>query len=307
MSQRIILVLTACIIFDCYLYLRDITQIYVQSKISFNRTFFIWSFSELDLFKNSILRVVKSLYDVLETETHWFNTYQKHHKKKLSIIESTFDSCLLHIEFIEFTLFEIVNLQTDDTLILADDEFVALEEKKLIRAHLTFKKREKLNLITSIKFNDELIILADDDNDKFLFLTQSKQFDQIKLINLSSSINLTSSREEIRKMITFKDQYIAQRARDAYIATISQFEASFDLSFAVQIINSKEKDAKRLNQRLQWQLNNSNRELRFVSLNRNQFRLMIFTDAAFANTIDLYSQTDYVMCLTNDVHINLIH
>jgi hypothetical protein len=62
-----------------------------------------------------------------------------------------------------------------------------------------------------------------------------------------------------------------------------------------------------LNQRLQWQLNNSNRELRFVSLNRNQFRLMIFTDAAFANTIDLYSQTDYVMCLTNDVHINLIH
>jgi hypothetical protein len=158
---------------------------------------------------------------------------------------------LLHIEFIEFTLFEIVNLQTDDTLILADDEFVALEEKKLIRAHLTFKKREKLNLITSIKFNDELIILADDDNDKFLFLTQSKQFDQIKLINLSSSINLTSSREEIRKMITFKDQYIAQRARDAYIATISQFEASFDLSFAVQIINSKEKDAKRLNQRLQ--------------------------------------------------------
>jgi hypothetical protein len=136
-------------------------------------------------------------------------------------------------------------------LILADDEFVALEENKLARARLTFKKREKLNLIISIKFNDGLIILTNNDNDKFLLLIQSKQFDQIKLINLSFSINLTSSREEIRKMITLKDQYIVQRTRDAYIATISQSEASFDLSFAVQTINLKEENAKRLNQRLQ--------------------------------------------------------
>jgi hypothetical protein len=64
-----------------------------------------------------------------------------------------------------------MRLQTDDTLILVDDEFSTLEEKKLARAHLTFKKREKLNLIISIKFNDELIILADDDNDKSLLLT----------------------------------------------------------------------------------------------------------------------------------------
>jgi hypothetical protein len=62
-----------------------------------------------------------------------------------------------------------------------------------------------------------------------------------------------------------------------------------------------------LNQRLQWQLNNSTKVLRFVFLNRNQLKLMIFTDIAFANTIDLHSQIDYVVCLTNDVHANLIH
>jgi hypothetical protein len=62
-----------------------------------------------------------------------------------------------------------------------------------------------------------------------------------------------------------------------------------------------------LNQRLQWQLNNSTRELRFVFLNRNQLKLMIFIDAALTNTIDLQSQIDYVICLINDVHINLIH
>jgi hypothetical protein len=79
------------------------------------------------------------------------------------------------------------------------------------------------------------------------------------------------------------------------------------ISTSTQIINSKEDDAKRLNQRLQWQLNNIIRRLRFVSLNRNQLRLMIFTDAAFANTIDLHNQIDYVICLTNDIHANLIH
>jgi hypothetical protein len=180
------------------------------------------------------------------------------------MIESTFDSCLLHInqisqiEFIEFinqsnfiSHFGIVDLQTDDTLILADDEFVALKENELARAHLTSKKREKLNLITSIKFNDELIILANDDNDKSLLLTQSKQFDQIRLIDVKVSIDLTSSREEIRKMITSKDQYIAQRAREVYIVIVSQSETSFDFFFDAQIINSKEEDAKRFNLRLQ--------------------------------------------------------
>jgi hypothetical protein len=34
---------------------------------------------------------------------------------------------------------------------------------------------------------------------------------------------------------------------------------------------------------------------------------MIFIDAAFVNTVDFHSQIDYVICLIDDVHINLIH
>ncbi len=70
MSQRIILVLTACTISDCNLYLRNITQTYVQSKIFLNKEFFIRSSLELDLSEGSILKVIKFLYNVLETETH---------------------------------------------------------------------------------------------------------------------------------------------------------------------------------------------------------------------------------------------
>jgi hypothetical protein len=73
-----------------------------------------------------------------------------------------------------------------------------------------------------------------------------------------------------------------------------------------QIINSKEEDAKKLNKCLQWQLDHSIRELNFVRLNINALKLMIFIDASFAN-VNLHSQIDYVICLTDDVKANVIH
>jgi hypothetical protein len=76
----------------------------------------------------------------------------------------------------------------------------------------------------------------------------------------------------------------------------------------VQITNPKKKDAKRLNRRLQWQLNHSIRELNFVRLNiiSSSLKLMIFIDAFFAN-VNLHSQINYVICLTDDVKANIIH
>ncbi len=70
MSQRIILALTASISNDYYLYLKDITQIYTQSKISLNRQFFIRFSAELRLSDDAILRIIKSLYNVFEIDAH---------------------------------------------------------------------------------------------------------------------------------------------------------------------------------------------------------------------------------------------
>jgi hypothetical protein len=151
-------------------------------------------------------------------------------------------------------------MQTDDTLMLRDDRFAELEESELKKAKLMFKKRKMLIIFTSIKFNDEVISLIKSEftsknsyslNSYSLSLIQSKQFDQIRLINISASIDLIDSRDQIRKMMTSKDQYVVQRAREAYIATMTQSEVSFDLFLIAQITNPKEKDAKRLNRRLQ--------------------------------------------------------
>ena len=47
------------------------------------------------------------------------------------------------------------------------------------------------------------------------------------------AIDLTSSRGEICKVATLKDQYIAQRARGAYIATVCQLKTTFNLLFTI--------------------------------------------------------------------------
>ena len=112
----------------------------------------------------------------------------------------------------------------------------------------------------------------------------------------------------IRKSISFENQYVTQRARDVYIATLSQSKAAFDLSFAAQVISPKQEDAKRLNKRIQWQIENADRGLRFVKLNTTSLKLIVFTDAVFANNTDYTSQIDFVICLTDGSNkANLIH
>ena len=74
-SQRLIICLVATFQNDfTKLYLRDVTQAYVQSNSKLNRDFFIRSSQKLiammRVSSSCILKVVKSLYDVSKTENH---------------------------------------------------------------------------------------------------------------------------------------------------------------------------------------------------------------------------------------------
>ncbi len=186
MSQRIIFIIAASI--NHHLYLRNITQIYTRSKSSLNRMFFIRSFLDLNLSDDAILKVIKSLYDVSETKAYWFNTYHDHHKKNLNITKLTYDFCLLFINQNDSSdiVFKLIEMQTDDTLMLRNDRFAELKENELKKAKLMFKKQKMLIIFIFIKFNDEMIsinlikdISKDNKSNHNLSLTQFKQFDQI--------------------------------------------------------------------------------------------------------------------------------
>jgi hypothetical protein len=83
-----------------------------------------------------------------------------------------------------------------------------LKENKLVKAKLTFTKREMLITFILIKFNDEIIsltkiinkdnrnsIIKNDKNDYNLSFFYFSQCDQIRLINIFISIDLISSRD----------------------------------------------------------------------------------------------------------------
>lgn len=301
MSQRLILALAVTLL-HLKLYLRDVTQIYVQSITKLNREFYARSSSdlELELDDRAILHIIKSLYDILEAENHWFKTYHSHHISKLQMIEFTYDFCLLFIN--EDRDFKLIKLQTDDTLILTDEIFAATKKNELVNAKIMIKSRETLIIFISIKFNNDYIKLL---INEIIHLTQKNQMRNIHLMITKQAI-LMRSKNKSRANVFSKDQYVTQRARDAYIVTICQLEAAFDFSFAAQTINSDEKNIQTLNKRLIWQMKNFNRDLKFVSLDQKTLRLIIFCDVSFANNRDHSSQIEYVICLVDEDDIIII-
>jgi hypothetical protein len=95
-SQRVIPKLAAILQKTVSLYLRDITQAYVQSNTHLNRDFFVCPPQELGLKDGLTMRIIKPLYGVPEVGNHWFNTYHCHHLEKLHMNQSTYNPCLLY-------------------------------------------------------------------------------------------------------------------------------------------------------------------------------------------------------------------
>jgi hypothetical protein len=98
--------------------------------------------------------------------------------------------------------------------------------------------------------------------------------------------------------------YLEQRARGAYIATICQPEAAFDLSTATQHQEPGKDEIKALNTRLKWQIENQDRGLRFVPLELPTSKLFVFVDGSFANNQDLSSQIGFIIILGNEEERN---
>ncbi len=303
-SQRIILCIAAMATKeDVNLYLRDISQAYVQSTTLLNRSFYIRPPTELaqqlGLQEGAILRVVKPLYGVPEAGNHWFKTYHSHHVKELSMDQSTYDPCLLF----SVEPFGIVGLQTDDTLFLGDAKFAEQEQEQLQKAGFSAKERECLTPTKNLKFNGGVIQLQNDG----ITLTQERQCGNLKPVS-DKLTNTVSSRGAVRQNLGTKEQYVAQRARGAYIASVCQPEAAFDLSVAAQAITPTDEDVKALNKRLQWQIENAARGIRYVKLERESLRLLVFTDASFANNKDYSSQMGYILVLADAKgRANILH
>jgi hypothetical protein len=140
-------------------------------------------------------------------------------------------------------------MQIDDILILADQSFAVVEKEAIHSVKIMTKTCEQLTFINFLKFNDTRIERID--SNEVIYFRQKTHIQDIQLINSTEFTIITSARDKIRAMLTFTNQYIAQRTCETYLASICQSEASFDLSHAAQFIEMTSDDINVLNKRLQ--------------------------------------------------------
>jgi hypothetical protein len=285
MSQRLILALSPTLIksYNMHIELRDITQAYVQSTDKLLRTLYAKPPAEMQDFfpPNTILRIVRPLYGAAESGLYWFKTCHNHHKEKLRINVSLYDPCLL-ITDKGPEVFGMTGLQTDDTLSVVTRSFAQREEDQLQLAGFRAKPKTILAEQEPVEFNGGKVQIVQGN----VILEQKGQAESLRTIDPKDE--------------DAAHQYISQRARGAYIASVCQPEATFDLSIAAQTTLPTEEDIKTLNVRLDWQIQNAQRGLKFIPLNLSRTKLFIFTDGSFANNKDLSSQLGFVIVLAEE-------
>ncbi|KAI0992084.1 hypothetical protein K3495_g16102, partial [Podosphaera aphanis] len=170
-------------------------------------------------------------------------------------------------------------------------------EKEEKRLKFNAKPKKKLSLDTPLQFNGSIFIL---NKDYSVDLRQNGQGKKIELIDASLGHNSTI-KHDLAINSTIKKAYIQQRARGAYLASICQPEACYELSVAAQIQNPSRDHITKLNGRLSWQKNNLERGLKNVPLDLKVAKLYVFVDASFANNADLSSQIGFVIVLANEI------
>ena len=159
-SQRLIVCLAAMFHnSNIKLYLQNITQAYVQSISNLNQKFYIQLLLELILLLgasfNRVIKVMKLLYSVLKVSNYWFAIYHTYHKKKLKMIESIYNPHFLY----NFSLFSIVRMQTDNTLILINNHFASTKKDAIRSVKIMIKNREHFTPTYFLKFNSAQIKL----------------------------------------------------------------------------------------------------------------------------------------------------
>jgi hypothetical protein len=195
------------------------------------------------------------------------------------MVISTYDPCLL---VTIGQIFGLIGMQTNDILHLCSPEFSATEEKKSQKAGFRSKPKTSLSKSSPLEFNEGRITLLDD----HLSLRQKGQSSKLKLVDIKAK--------------DYAQQYLEQRARGAYLASVCQPEAAFDLLAAAQASNSTPEDAAALNKRLQWQMEHLDRGLDYIALDLNICKFFIFANGSFANNKDLSFQLGFLILLANE-------
>lgn len=279
---------------NIYVFLRDVDQAYTQAKSAIRRAIFIRPPLILNIPPGYLLRVDRPLYGLPESGMHWFVTYHGHHRRSLHMAAAIHDPCLLYTRPClsgdrqpSSAPRGITCLQTDDTLHIGNEAFLAKEEK--LSREFKCKPKAVLAIDKPLKFNGGIISL---------------ERNAVKLSQPQHIAKLSTICEDNVDISAFT----TQRARGAYIASMCRPDFTYRFAACSQVVVPKKVHAKRLNEAIESAKEDPNFGLSFVRLDPSSLRVIVFADASFASNEDLTSQLGFVIGLA-DKHgnANIVH
>ncbi len=98
----------------------------------------------------------------------------------------------------------IVDMQTNDILILIDSNFAAAKNKAIIDVKIMIKSRDNFESNFSLKFNDTIIERQEND----IYLRQILQSDHLQQIK-DVDITTINFKDKIKLALISKKQYVA--------------------------------------------------------------------------------------------------
>jgi hypothetical protein len=248
----------------------------------------MWAPPEMDLNKDELLLAKKPLYSVPESWLHWFLTYHGHHTDNLVMRVSNEDTFLLYHRIIEERgaekTDELTILQVDDSFGHGTEAF--LDSEELGSSRFDCKPRLLFNIKTSARFNGT----------------------NVQVTMHRFTIHQRDRLDKIRRPETDKD-LISVRAAFQHIAGCTRP----DIASCVQLLSSAvasptKQTYKEMAQILNWLEQTDDLQLKFVPLDMQTLRIVVFIDASFANASNSASQLVFVVCLVlNAGNENTVH
>lgn len=281
LGQRILFALAACFP-ELAVYLRDITQAYIQAKSSLERTIYLEPVPEMGLSEDEVILVLKPLYGIPESGLHWFVTYHDHHINTLNMIPSIVDPCVLYRRNGN-DLDGMTALQVDDSVGFGSPTFLKDEEK------------------TADKFKSKAQIILEPGKEGTFNGTVVRRNE-----DLSYTLHQKEKLEALCEVET-DEEFKSVRAAIQYIGNSTRP----DLCSPSQLLatNSPTPEQKKdLNKLVCYCKETSDTGLNFVRLDLTSVRIAMFTDSSFANADNYKSQLGFVLLLVDDSNnCNLIH
>ena len=271
-SIRILLALAAIFKFD--IWSTDIKQAYLQSASKLKRKIFIKP-DEIELSQEELIQIIKPLYGLSDSGDYWDETLRIHHLENLKMKQSTGDLSLF-FKRLGNKLVGISGSYVDDLLGTGTK---SLNDSSTIETNQTFETKDQTK--NEIKFTG----LSINGKNKTKSISQSEYIRNIELLP---------------KTTTF-DLFRSMRAKLNWISN-SRPDISCAVSMASAVTEKlfNESKVKNLNSVIKHLKKTENMKLKFPPLDQETLKIVVYSDASFANNDDLSSQIGYIVFLSDN-------